>query len=320
MNEGSKINLSLDKNSSDKKKRFAFTKLKSRTSFIERLKSVSKKDIAWLVVGVMILVMAPVAEYFISKPKPNTALTTGFGERKMIDSGDLYEPGIGALSAGSPDGVEEMIAPLTARDPITLILGAKKETPQPLPSPSPQETKRDSVADIARRSFSEATRASAPFIPPRLQAGLRGLGAMMGGGSMTSEAFSKGAIIAEAKSAPSKAQKRTIVGAQAIPNFKGVASISDSVNKGAFEKLRTQADNAANYFSGANAREALENAAAASIKPVSDGGFGAIQDGGRSSGFSNNSLRDTESYSPGDPCKGSIERQLACERAMFREK
>ncbi len=130
MAEEKKLNISLDKLSSEKpdnkKKGFAFTKIKGNTSFVERLKSISTKDIGWLVIGVMILIMAPIAEYFISKPKTNTALTSGFGERKMVDSGGIYEPGINALSAGSPDGMEEVIAPLTARDPASLILGPKK--------------------------------------------------------------------------------------------------------------------------------------------------------------------------------------------------
>ncbi len=322
MADEKKLNISLDKVSSersDKKKGFVFTKIKGSTSFAERLKAISKKDIAWLVIGVVILIMAPIAEYFISKPKTNTALTSGFGERRMVDSGGIYEPGINALSAGSPDGMEEVIAPLTARDPASLILGAKKESPQ-LPSPPPpQQSNRDSVADIAKKSLPEAVKSSpAPFIPPKMQAMLRGLGAVSGG-TMTGASLPKNQIISEAKNAPSKSQKKTIVGAQAVPNFKGVATISDSVNKGAFEKLRTQADKAADYFSGANAKEALENAAAASINPVGGGGFGALQDGGRGSGFSNSSIRDSRSYSPGDPCRGSLERELYCQQQRKKQ-
>ncbi|HOJ87075.1 MAG TPA: hypothetical protein PLN68_09140, partial [Elusimicrobiales bacterium] len=219
----------------------------------------------------------------------------------------------------SPDGLEEVVAPLTARDPCSLILGAQKEPPPQIPYTPPQETKRDSIADIAKKSFSEATKSSpAPFIPPKMSASLRGASSFFGGGesSRTGGSLAGGKIMADAKSAPSQAQKKSMLGPQAIPGYKGVASQSDSsVNKGAFEKLRTQADKAAGYFSGADAKQSLDNAAAAAINPTGGGGFGALQDGGKNTNPSGSNTRGSYSYSPGDPCRGSIESQLACENA-----
>jgi len=311
-------NLNIFSKKSLNKKGFSFTKIKGSTSFVERLKNVSKRDIAYFIVGVSILILAPVAEYFLSKPNANTALTPGFGERRSSESAGIYEPGVNALSAGSPDGMEEVVAPLTARDPSSLILGAQEEPSPQIPTPPPTETKRDSIADIAKKSFSEATKSSpAPFIPPKMNASLRGASSFFGGdeGTKTSGVLSSGNILANAKNAPSQAQKKSMLGPQAIPGYKGVASQSDSVNKGAFEKLRNQADKAAGYFSGANASESLEKAGAASINPASDGGFGALQDGGRNTNPSGSSTRGSFSFSPGDPCRGSIERELACENA-----
>ena len=311
-------NLNIFSKKSLNKKGFSFTKIKGSTSFVERLKNVSKRDIAYFIVGVSILILAPVAEYFLSKPNANTALTPGFGERRSSESAGIYEPGVNALSAGSPDGMEEVVAPLTARDPSSLILGAQEEPSPQIPMPPPTETKRDSIADIAKKSFSEATKSSpAPFIPPKMNASLRGASSFFGGdeGTKTSGVLSSGNILANAKNAPSQAQKKSMLGPQAIPGYKGVASQSDSVNKGAFEKLRNQADKAAGYFSGANASESLEKAGAASINPASDGGFGALQDGGRNTNPSGSSTRGSFSFSPGDPCRGSIERELACENA-----
>jgi hypothetical protein len=199
-----------------------------------------------------------------------------------------------------------------------LILGPKKEEPSQLP-PLPQtETKRDSVADIAKKSFSEATKSSpAPFIPPRMSATLRGASSFFSGGegSRTFSTLSSGRIIKEAKSASTQTQKKSLIGAQSIPGYKGVASESNSVNKGAFEKLRTAADKAAGYFSGADAKESLEKAASSSLNPSASEGFGALRDGGRNTNPSGSSLRGSFSFSPGDPCRGSIEAQLACENA-----
>ncbi|MGC8728032.1 MAG: PspA/IM30 family protein [Elusimicrobiales bacterium] len=313
------LNIPFSKESNTGKKGFSFNKIKGTSSFVERLKNVSKRDISYFIVGVSMLILAPVAEYFLSKPNANTSLTPGFGERRSSDSAGIYEPGVNALSAGSPDGLEEVVAPLTARDPSSLILGAQKEPPPQIPYTPPQETKRDSIADIAKKSFSEATKSSpAPFIPPKMSASLRGASSFFGGGesSRTGGSLAGGKIMADAKSAPSQAQKKSMLGPQAIPGYKGVASQSDSsVNKGAFEKLRTQADKAAGYFSGADAKQSLDNAAAAAINPTGGGGFGALQDGGRNTNPSGSNTRGSYSYSPGDPCRGSIESQLACENA-----
>jgi len=316
--EKKELNISFSTNDT-KKKSLNFGKMKNgKISFSERLKEISKRDIALMLVGVSILILAPVAEYFLSKPQPKETLTTGFGDRKSGSGSALYEPGVNALSAGSPEGGEEVIAPLTARDPASLILGVKKEEPPQLPPPPPVETKRDSLADMAKKSFQEAAKSSpAPFIPPKMHASLRGASSFFfgGEGSRTSYVFSSAKILNEAKSASAKAEKKSLIGAQGVPGYKGVASEANSVNKGAFEKLRTQADKAADFFSGSNAKQALEQAAAASVMPSAGGGFNSINDGGRNTNPSGSSLRGSFSFSPGDPCRGSIQAQIACDNA-----
>ncbi len=320
-NEKNKLNLPFGKDTSTKKEKpFSLAKIKGGSSFTERLKNISKRDIGFFIIGVSILILAPVAEYFLSKPQPQTSLTAGFGERRPSVSAGIYEPGINALSAGSPDGMEEVIAPLAARDPSSLILGLKKDEPPPPVYIPPQETKRDSIADLGKKAFSDATKSSpAPFIPPKMSASLRGAASFFGGDgrSMTTGGLSSGKILQEAKSASAKAQSKTLLGAKAGADYKGVASISDSVNKGAYEKLKTQADKSAGFFSGANAKEALEQAAAAAITPqlAGSGGLGSLQDGGRNTFPGGSGIRNSWSFSPGDPCRGSIQAQLACENA-----
>jgi hypothetical protein len=79
-------------------------------------------------IGLSVLVMAPVAEYMMSKPAESTLLSGGFGDRRG-DPSSLHELGYGALSAGSADGSGEVITPLSARDPASLILGSQPATP-----------------------------------------------------------------------------------------------------------------------------------------------------------------------------------------------
>ncbi|NLH39156.1 MAG: hypothetical protein GX445_03735 [Elusimicrobia bacterium] len=311
------LNIPSSKEEKKTKKGFGITKINGSTSFINRLRTISKRDLSFLIVGIAVLVCAPMAEYFFSKPDTSTALTPGFGERRDSDSNFSYDPGINGMSAGSPDGMEEVIAPLTARDPASLILSGQKQEPVLSAPPPPSDTKRDSIGDIAKKSYVQAVKSSpAPFIPPKMSAALRGLSSVGDSGSRIVADANGNKIMAEAKSAPNKAQKKSMLGPQAIPGYGGVATQSDSVNKGAFEKLRTQADAAAGYFSGANARESLEDAAAAiNAKGSADGGFGALNDGDKNTNPSNSSLQGTFSFSVGDPCSGSVENQIACENA-----
>jgi len=293
---------------------------KTSSTFMERLKNLSKKDIAFVGLGLSILVMAPVAEFFMTKPSSDNLLTPGFGERKGSDSAgpNLYDPGVNALSSGSPDGSSDVIVPLTARDPASLIIG-----PQSAPPPAPvlpPSTFRDSMKDVAPKAFTEAVKsAPAPFTPSsRLSSSLRGFGSFFGGNesSKTSGSLGRGAILASAKSAPTKSEKRSMAGPVAIPGYKGVASSTpNSASKGALEKLRSQADKAAGFFSRDNAVKALQDAAAASMKANGSGALGGVSDGEKVRRPSGSNTRNSGSYSPGDPCRGSLAAQLACEDA-----
>jgi len=293
---------------------------KSSGNLLERLKNLSKKDIAFVIAGLGILVMAPIAEFFLSKPQPDNLLAPGFGERKASESGglNLYDSGVNALSSGSPDGSGEVITPLTARDPSSLIVGAQQTPPPP---PPPQTTFRDSMKDVAEKSFSQAVKSSpAPFIPPKMNASLRGFSSFFGGGESSRSSGSLGGganVLATAKKASTKTEKRSMVGPVAIPGYKGVASNTpNSASKGALEQLRNQAGKAADFFSGDNAIRSLDQAAKESVMAdKGEGGGSALFDGAKGDKPSNSSLRGSNSYSPGDPCSGSLENKLNCERA-----
>ena len=265
---------------------FGKTPLFSRTAggLMDRLKNLSRKDMAFVGIGLSVLVMAPVAEYMMSKPSTDNILTPGFGSREGGAPTGLYEPGINALSQGSPDGSGEVITPLSSRDPASLILGSQSSAPAMPPPSAPPTTFRDSMKDVGRAAFSEASKAAPSPTPiPRMQAALRGMSSFFGGGdsTRTSGTLGGGKIIDDAKSASSKAAKRSMVGPVAMPGYKGVASNTpNSSSKGAFEKLRSAADKSAGNFTGGSAISSLDKAAADA--PTVGAGGGGMGYGGDS--------------------------------------
>ncbi|OGR67308.1 MAG: hypothetical protein A2081_01555 [Elusimicrobia bacterium GWC2_61_19] len=252
------------------KKTSAFGKspMFSRTAggILDRIKNLSRKDMAFVGIGLSVLVMAPVAEYMMSKPSADNLLTPGFGSREGSAASGLYEPGINALSQGSPDGSGEVITPLSSRDPASLILGSQSAAPAFTPPAAPVNNFRDAMKDAGRSAFSEATKsAGAPTPVPRMQSALRSFGSFFSGGEGTRTAgtLSGGKIIDDAKSASGKAAKRSMMGPVAMPGYKGVASNTpNSSSKGAYEKLRSAADKSAGNFSGGSAMNSLDKAAA----------------------------------------------------------
>ncbi len=267
---------------------FGRTPLFSRAAggIMDRLKNLSRKDMAFVGIGLSVLVMAPVAEYMMSKPSADNLLTPGFGSREgsAVPNGGVYEPGINALSQGSPDGSGEVITPLSSRDPASLILGSQPaQAAAPAPYTPPPTSYRDSMKDVARESFSAAAKsAGAPTPIPRMQAALRSFGSFFSGGegTRTQGSIGGGKIIEDAKSASSKAAKRSMVGPVAMPGYKGVASNTpNSSSKGAFEKLRSAADKSAGNFNGGSAISSLDKAAADAPQIGSgSGGLGYGQD------------------------------------------
>ncbi|MFA6435143.1 MAG: hypothetical protein WCW52_10645 [Elusimicrobiales bacterium] len=258
---------------------------KTSGGIMQRLKNLSKKDIAFVLAGIAVLIMVPVAEYLMSKPGGAGQLTPGFGQRSE-GSGSVYEPGINSLSQGSPDGSGEVITPLSSRDPASLIIGAQQ--PQPLTPPPaslpPKTDFRDAMKESARAAMSAASRsAGAPTVIPKMQSALRGMGSFFSGGegTRTTASLSGNKILADARNASGKAASRSMVGPVATAGYKGVASnVPNSSSRDAYEKLRGQAGKAAGNFNGESAIRSLDKAAADSL----DLGRGAGGAGGGSEG------------------------------------
>jgi hypothetical protein len=264
-------------------------------SIMDRFKNLSRKDMAFVGIGLSVLVMAPVAEYMMSKPAESTLLSGGFGDRRG-DPSSLHELGYGALSAGSADGSGEVITPLSARDPASLILGSQPATPvmPPAAAAPPSSSWRDAVKDAGREAFTAASKsAGAPTVIPKMQSAFRSLFSGGSSGTTGSRGGANSAIIADAKSASSKAAKRSMVGPVAMAGYKGVASSTpNSSSKGAFEKLRAQADKSAGNFSGGSAMNSLDKAAADAVQlGAGSGGSGGLGDGDSTKKNSPNSVK-----------------------------
>ncbi|MEI7481936.1 MAG: hypothetical protein WCK75_06265, partial [Elusimicrobiota bacterium] len=289
---------------------------KAAGSIMDKLKNLSKKDIAFVTVGLGVLVMAPVAEYMMSKPAGADQLAPGFGYRSEGGTGALYEPGINALSQGSPDGSGEIITPLSARDPASLILGAPSSQPiaaVQTSSPPKGGDFRDSMKDSARAAFNQASRsAGVPTVIPRMQSSLRALGSFGGEGSRTSGSLSGGKILDSARSASGKAASRSMIGPVATAGYKGVAASLNSASKGAYEKLRGQADKAAGNFNGGSSITSLDKAAADSVDPGKGmGGTGGGSEGEKYRAATGSSIRDNKSVSDKETLAELLEKNAA---------
>lgn len=270
---------------------------KTTSTLMERVRKLSKKDMAFVAMGLAALITAPVAQYFLSAPPKDNLLTPGFGSREGGELTSLYEPGINALSEGTPSSVGDIVTPLSGRDPMSLIMGARKEAAQiPVVPPS---SYRDTLKDVAKKSFSKASRsAGAPTPIPKMRGALRTLSSFMGSGSTrTGYNLPKSEIMDKAKGASSKAKKRSMMGPVASADYKGVANTPRSASKDAYEDLRKMAGNAAGHFTNPSAVAGVDRAAEES---ADIGGSGGIGQGHKGDGFkspSNSSLRNSHSSS-----------------------
>ena len=313
----------------------------SMGGIMERLKGLSRKDLAMVGVGLSVLVAAPVAEYMMSKPADSAnMLTSGFSSRDGQGASalaSLYEPGINALSQGSADGTGEVITPLSARDPASLIMGAQPETPMMADysamagmggdsgssgssssSSAPEfNDMRDSVKDSAKHGAAKAMQsAGAPTVIPRMGTVFRGgFGEIKGaGGTSINGGFKKG-LTAPSKSNATPKQSK-MVNPVASAGYKGASNTPNSADSSAADRLRAKADVQGGYFSGASAIKSADSANSVKMnEKIGDGaGFGGTGYGG-GKGYKGPSDRG-----PGNSHKHSGEcNTLACQAAKKRQ-
>ena len=205
-------------------------------SLLGRMKNLKTKDLAFIGAGLAVLVMAPLAEYLISESgDSNSPMTQGFDHKgSMFPSGsDPSEMGNmlarGGLIGESPD----VITPLNARDPSSLIMaagGGEKETPAVVTPPievkrdAPKDSVWDKVVSSAKSGASSAARkVGLPKPNVKLAGALNGLRSLSGGSTGAKLALEKpssaglvGRPRADGHMAPT----------QAAPGYRGAGSRS----------------------------------------------------------------------------------------------
>ena len=70
----------------------------------QRLRQIKKKDLAFILSGLSVLVLAPVAQHYALRPTEGEGLEPGFSTRSGGaggDGSDVFEPGLGGFAPGS---------------------------------------------------------------------------------------------------------------------------------------------------------------------------------------------------------------------------
>ena len=270
----------------------------------ERLKQFKKKDLAFILAGLGILFMAPLAEHFMMSPESGDGtLQQGWGKggaggRGMFDGsgGSPYEPGVTGLAPGSAiGGGSDIITPLNVRDPSALVMGpgATQQPPTnsvmpPTAPPTAPATHSDSdlkdALAASARGVGAAGRAARSLLPiPKIAlsggSGLRGLGVVSGGTS----ASSGGGGVSSAGLVSGKAAGSNSLGnVRAAPGFRGVARGQSSGDTSGMDALKKAAGDAAGAFNRGSANSGLNDAANTAI-PNGGGSLGGNGAGGTGS-------------------------------------
>ncbi|MFA6091641.1 MAG: hypothetical protein WCU88_04060 [Elusimicrobiota bacterium] len=242
------------------------------STLMERLKSLRKKDMAFIGAGLSVLLMAPMAEHFLMSPEEQSGeLTKGFGNGSfMVDPGGVYDPGAGGFSPGGLLGQgSDVITPLNVRDPSALVMGpgATQKAPATEAPAAPSAAKpadnawKDALAAAQKGASAATKRAALPMPHPKLAAGIRGLGAAGGGGGGS---YSLPPI--SASNVPGRASgSNSLSRAQATPGYRGAAPRSMASGNSP-ESLRSAGAHQGDILNkGGSAGSALEQAARESM-------------------------------------------------------
>ncbi|HAZ08775.1 MAG TPA: hypothetical protein DCZ01_09710 [Elusimicrobia bacterium] len=278
----------------------------------ERLKQFKKKDLAFILAGLGVLFMAPLAEHFMMTPeggdgtlKPGWSGPGSSGSGSLGGGGSPYERTDGLAPGGPAGGGADIITPLNVRDPSSLIMGPSAAQQPPTnsalagtPPGSPTSSRsdadlKDALAASARGLGAAAKKAPMPMPKVALGgSGLRGLG-VAGGGSSASAGL--GGI--SAANVPNKASMADSTGnARPTKGYGGVARGQTQGGSG-IDALKAAASKQGEGFNRSGSAAADLNAAAQTAIPAGgaggsaggpsagkeDKGFGGSQDKGSKS-------------------------------------
>ncbi len=292
-------------------------------TLLERLKQFKKKDLAFILAGLGVLFMAPLAEHFMMAPESgDDSLKPGFsrGAGNLFGSGGSpYETGVNGMAPGGvAGGGSDVITPLNVRDPSALVMGpgATQQAPAGAPQaasapPPPKEdsSKWNDAVSAAKAGAGAAARTGLPVPKVPLSAGgLRGLGAISGGSGAS---FGLPPINSNGLAPNRGVQSNALTGTTGS-GIKGVARGPGTGSGSGFEKIKQGGNNQGGDFNRGGAASALEQAAGRDTS----GSAGGAGGGGSTANDKNPSgSQNKDSKSTGDPCGGSLAQKLACQDA-----
>ena len=215
------------------------------SGLLGRFRGMAKKDMGLMAAAGALMAALPVAENFIMKPDKGVAPSK---------AGELFEPN-GTVSFGSPNG--EMVTPLTARDPLSLILSGEDAENSPVPA-SPDAASSgesgggasDGFRESVREPFQRAVERARAAVPTPKSLSFGGGPSIGGGGGSTSA----GGISAAARSAPSSPADRGMSGAYA-PGLRGFGRSVG--NYSGVEAMKGQGDDIASRMNRGSAITAV---------------------------------------------------------------
>lgn len=256
--------------------------LASGLTFKERLRQFKKKDLAFILAGVAVLFLAPLAEHFLMAPESGAGGDWVKSGGTNLFSASPYETG--GLSPGSPaGGGGDLITPLNARDPSALVMGPGAAQQPPAGSGAPQTTAptdqalKDALAASAAGGVGEGIK-KGPLAVPQIKltnTNLRGLGVVTGGynAAANSPPTSAGLVTSRPSLGGGLANVRP------LPGYRGAAGPRGQTSGGGGEALKKAADAASGAFGRAGSAGAALEAAASEAIPAGGTAFGGGRPG-----------------------------------------
>ncbi len=290
--------------------------LETGVTLFDRLKQFKKKDLAFILAGLAVLFMAPLAEHFMMAPESgDSTLGPGMGGKSGSglfggNGSSPYETTGGLAQGGPVGGGSDVITPLNVRDPSSLVMGpgaaqqpptqsvAPATPPLTAPGTGSDSSLRDALAASARGVGAAAKSAKALIPVPKIAlagaGGLRGL-SVASGGSSTSASLGP---ISSSNSLGKASTGGGLSTVRAVPGYRGTASGRGQTQGGnGIEALKKAGDAAGARMNQGGAATALDQAASQAIPNVGNGlgGNGAGGAAGADKPFGGNQGRDGHS-------------------------
>ena len=226
--------------------------------FLGKFKSLAKMDMGMMASAGALVVSLPLAEHFMMKPTDQSLMKPGFSTR---ESGgvELFEPGTGGYAPGAP-GMEE-VAPLSARDPASLIDNGEMPSKSPVSAVSSVSNKvadtfRESVRAPIKRAAEKARAAMPVTVPPKVQFAMKGFDS--GGGGSKAGAGKTGNEIADAAASASRGgASSSMGGAYASRDMRGYGGGGRGIGHGGIDRIRAAGDSLASKMNAASATQSL---------------------------------------------------------------